>query len=151
MSGRGTKHPGLPHAGNVKSVKFFRQALALDERRVRFAPEYRYLFNHEIPCETAEAKATLLQARDAYKRLHSASCAPQERYDAREELKGLLDADHPCVAITDPIPTVSAGEGGLKQKIWKKNKEVWFMGCHSDVGGGNDVNMKESLSNIPFR
>jgi hypothetical protein len=25
------------------------------------------------------------------------------------------------------------------------------MGCHSDVGGGNDVNMGESLSNIPFR
>ena len=29
--------------------------------------------------------------------------------------------------------------------------EVWFMGCHSDVGGGNDVNGARSLSNIPFR
>lgn len=135
----------------MKSVKFFRQALALDERRARFAPEYRYLWQQENPCESAEAKSTLLQARDAYKRLHSAACAPQERFDAREDLKHILDAEYPCVAITDPIPTVSAGEGGLKQKIWKKNKEVWFMGCHSDVGGGNDVNMRESLSNIPFR
>jgi hypothetical protein len=32
-----------------------------------------------------------------------------------------------------------------------KNLECWFMGCHSDVGGGNDQNDYPSLSNIPFR
>ena len=36
--------------------------------------------------------------------------------------------------------------------VWReKMVECWFMGCHSDVGGGNDLNGDESLSNIPFR
>lgn len=32
-----------------------------------------------------------------------------------------------------------------------KQKECWFMGCHSDVGGGNTANGAHSLSNVPFR
>lgn len=32
-----------------------------------------------------------------------------------------------------------------------KNKETWFMGAHSDVGGGVSNNDAASLSNIPFR
>jgi len=33
----------------------------------------------------------------------------------------------------------------------EKMVECWFMGCHSDVGGGNDLNGADTLSNIPFR
>jgi uncharacterized protein (DUF2235 family) len=33
----------------------------------------------------------------------------------------------------------------------ESHKEVWFMGSHSDVGGGNDPNANPSLSNITFR
>jgi hypothetical protein len=32
-----------------------------------------------------------------------------------------------------------------------KSREVWFMGCHSDVGGGNANNDVAALANIPFR
>lgn len=39
--------------------------------------------------------------------------------------------------------------GGKKEVL--KNVECWFMGCHSDVGGGNTLNDYPSLSNIPFR
>jgi hypothetical protein len=99
----------------------------------------------------SENQDTLIEARQAHAKLHSHTTSPQEKSNARQRLKELLDGDWPCVAITDPIPTASAGEGLTKTKIWKKNKEVWFMGCHSDVGGGVDLNMAESLSNIPFR
>lgn len=98
-----------------------------------------------------ENKDTLIEARQAHAKLHSHTASPQEKSAARQRLKELLDGDWPCVAITDPIPTASAGEGQTKTKIWKKNKEVWFMGSHSDVGGGVDLNMTKSLSNIPFR
>jgi hypothetical protein len=37
------------------------------------------------------------------------------------------------------------------RKIIPKSKEVWFVGCHSDCGGGNDMNLQPSLSNISFR
>lgn len=77
-----------PFANAVGSVTYFRQALALDERRVKFQPEFR---------ESNE-----------------------------DEFKGSLN--------------------GIA-----RNKEVWFLGVHTSVGGGSDPDVCPSLSNIPFR
>jgi hypothetical protein len=77
----------LPFTNTVSMVTYFRQALALDERRVKFQPEFR----HRVS-------------------------------DEEEEING--------------IP---------------RNKEVWFFGVHTAVGGGSDPEDGPSLSNIPFR
>jgi hypothetical protein len=78
----------LPFADTVSMVTFFRQALALDERRVKFQPEFRH------------------HSRNG----HAADIAG--------------------------IP---------------RNKEVWFLGVHTSVGGGADSDDGPSLANVPFR
>jgi len=45
--------------------------------------------------------------------------------------------------------TIARPDGSTQEM--RKHVEVWFMGCHSDVGGGNDLNDDPSLSNISFR
>lgn len=68
-------------------VTYFRQALALDERRVKFQPEFRH-------------------------------CSPDSQGTA------------------NGIP---------------RNKEVWFLGVHTAVGGGSESDDGPSLANVPFR
>ncbi|RSH95514.1 hypothetical protein EHS25_000606 [Saitozyma podzolica] len=96
----GVNLPRLPFASGVQAVTFFRQALALDERRARFKPEYRRLDKGEHPVDISKLAAK-----------------PKD------------------------------GDDGTP----RQNVECWFMGCHSDVGGGEDQNFTASLSNIPFR
>lgn len=86
--------PDLPFASTVSMVTYFRQALALDERRVKFQPEFR-------------------------------------RHDPN-----LPQPMSPPPNVAGQIP---------------RNKEVWFRGVHSSVGGSSDPDDGPSLSNIPFR
>lgn len=62
--------------------------------------------------------------------------------DKLGKLFGLKMREYPVTAI------VGSGNG---EKEMKKSIECWFMGGHSDVGGGNTLNDEPSLSNIPFR
>ncbi|KLT40011.1 hypothetical protein CC85DRAFT_287892 [Cutaneotrichosporon oleaginosum] len=129
--------PRLPFAGGVQAVKFFRQALALDERRIRFTPEYRYLDQRESQLcnNVTEAQETLAKARrtgDAAQ-IAAAEIAFARAVKAREE-------EYPTHSWT-------FDNGRLK----RRRIDCWFMGSHSDVGGGSDFNGDPSLSNIPFR
>jgi hypothetical protein len=72
----------------VGSVTYFRQALALDERRVKFQPEFR----------------------------------KHNSRDTQTTLNGIA-----------------------------RNKEVWFLGVHTSVGGSSEPDVDPSLANIPFR
>ncbi|KAF8588043.1 hypothetical protein K439DRAFT_1336270 [Ramaria rubella] len=81
------KDKTLPLTDTADHVSYFRHALALDERRVKFLPEYVY---------------------------------------------GASDA-----------PSTSSG---LRPHI----KEVWFPGTHSDIGGGNQLNVGLDLGKTPF-
>ncbi|KAF8507499.1 hypothetical protein JB92DRAFT_3084052 [Gautieria morchelliformis] len=82
----------------VRHVCFFRHALALDERRVKFLPEYA----HGGVCELAQRKE-----------------------DTSQPAKARRSAD------------LAADED--------KVKEVWFPGTHSDIGGGNELNLTLEL------
>ena len=42
-------------------------------------------------------------------------------------------------------------EVGVTGHKMYKRREVWFMGCHSDVGGGNELNDEPALANVAFR
>jgi hypothetical protein len=77
-----------PFANAVGAVTYFRQALALDERRVKFQPEFRQSNSDE----------------------------------SHTTLNGIA-----------------------------RNKEVWFLGVHTSVGGGHEPDVDPSLANIPFR
>lgn len=59
----------------------------------------------------------------------------------------MLDQKYPEIART----RVVMDDGTTSVRYLRKNVEAWFMGAHSDVGGGNDLNGESSLSNIPFR
>lgn len=84
-----TRLPNLPFATAVGYVRYFRQALSLDERRAKFVPEYYH----------------------------------EESEPGENE-------------ITQPL---SKGVINWKQVLTNKDnghlkvKEVWFLGCHSDV------------------
>lgn len=124
----------------------------MDERRARFAPEYRYLTADELPSDLSTVKSKLSFARALWRKLlPGADVTPQERQAAEEKLDEVLKERSAVVAMTDPVPIVRQGQVETRRRILQKNKEVWFMGCHSDVGGGNDGNGEDSLSNIPFR
>ena len=123
--------PELPFASGSKSITFFRQALALDERRARFVPEYWRMDDAEV---TLRRKLALSRQNTPV------NGKPTDREQAEtRHLEAELSKRFPAVATTS------------KGELLRKHEEVWFMGCHSDVGGGNDANDASSLSNIPFR
>ncbi|KAG8953853.1 hypothetical protein FRC04_001483 [Tulasnella sp. 424] len=102
----------LPFSSANTTIKTFRHALSLDERRVRFQPN---LWHREAGGEAA-AK------RDP-------------------EHASLGRHFHPVAAVVDEVRE-------LKTDV----QEVWFAGCHSDVGGGSVANTTpHSLSFVTLR
>lgn len=193
----------MPFAGGVKAVKFFRHALALDERRARFVPEYKHfdpteneLWRAVKACEerlieveqeaqaqqggfqpkpengssapaVPPANATPQAKRDAWS-LGIQETPPtraselfQEIGDSSPQLPSLDSGEEPAI-IRKARADLEAARKRLewhfpayattiKGRKLRRNIECWFMGSHSDVGGGVDLNSDASLSNIPFR
>jgi len=128
-----TAHPfRFPFASASQSTKFFRRALALDEPRGRFTPEYW----RDGP-EMSRSKRNYMEVvQDMI--LYGSSAG--EIHKRLEEVELELAQWAQQTEFAD-----SWGRDMAKQK------ECWFMGCHSDVGGGNTLKGANSLSNIPFR
>lgn len=126
----------MPFAGGVSGIKFFRQALALDERRARFVPEYRHPDRGEdaLRDDVRSKEKALAQAEQANDQA-TATVAKAALQTSRD----ILEKTFPTYAPT------------LLGMMKKRKMEVWFMGCHSDVGGGRDPNDLPALSNVPFR
>ncbi|TDL28059.1 hypothetical protein BD410DRAFT_761386 [Rickenella mellea] len=116
----------LPFVGNNHAIRVFRHAIALDEHRAKFMPN----FYHAIQTETtvvatgpAAAEAPGASANGAPKmhRHRSESQAWEEAINAQ------------CGITTDAL-------------------EVWFAGAHCDVGGGSVTNdTRYALARIPLR
>ncbi|ORY24890.1 hypothetical protein BCR39DRAFT_545737 [Naematelia encephala] len=138
--------PRLPFATGVKAVSFFRQALALDEHRARFIPEYRRRNSNERIIKIQEASESFENVQEALATLASENATPEEIETAKNYLKTLIDSGHLAAA---PAPSTSGDNVPIK--LLRKNVECWFMGSHADVGGSNDLNGQDSISNIPFR
>ncbi|KAJ7151489.1 hypothetical protein C8R46DRAFT_485700 [Mycena filopes] len=103
----------LPDTWKAEHICIFRHALALDERRVKFLPEY-VAGDHSIPPLGSEGASNLL-SRGA------TLAAPESSSEA------------------------NVGEGTIVDA-----KEVWFAGCHSDIGGGSRINLELDLASIPL-
>ena len=80
--------------------------------------------------------------RNKIDKLSAASRPSAEEQEELKNARAQLQREYPDTA------QCANGPGGHPIR---KHEEVWFMGCHSDVGGGNDINDLASLSNIPFR
>ncbi|GMK53451.1 hypothetical protein CspeluHIS016_0100370 [Cutaneotrichosporon spelunceum] len=128
--------PRLPFAQGVRGVKFFRQALALDERRIRFTPEFIHYDQEQnriwFDIKTLE-KLVAKHEKDG-------------DMAARDEAQVLLDSARS--ELEERFPSMALSTLGL---IQRRRIDCWFMGSHADVGGGSDLNGDDSLSNIPFR
>jgi hypothetical protein len=110
----------------MKHVCYFRHALALDERRVKFLPEYAY-GGRATPPEKPEDKKT-------------SSVNPQSPHD--DENTSTRDMDGPISKneLSDDRPPVEneAISANLPSRIKSiENRpqtiEVWFPGTHSDM------------------
>ncbi|KJA19221.1 hypothetical protein HYPSUDRAFT_143965 [Hypholoma sublateritium FD-334 SS-4] len=109
----------LPFTTFNTHVKNFRHALALDEHRVRFKPNFFNRPTHE------EMELGL-----KWGELHSQSQKPHRRKTLRE-----LERQY--------------NHGG---QHYTDVEEVWFSGCHCDVGGGAVKNeVRNNLARISLR
>ncbi|KAH9178543.1 hypothetical protein EDB89DRAFT_954272 [Lactarius sanguifluus] len=108
----------LPFAEVNTTIRVFRQALALDERRVKFIANYYH--------------------RDSETNIAAASD---------------LDPSSKEEQVSDVPGNMSRVVRHEMDEIFKKTdvKEVWFAGCHADVGGGVKGNEENALSDIPLR
>ncbi|KAH9929779.1 uncharacterized protein B0H18DRAFT_996238 [Fomitopsis serialis] len=129
----------LPFTSSNSAIKTFRHALSLDEHRAKFkANHYQFLTDKELkrgvqPGEMPKAGQRgagsgkdSKESKGSHTRTNS-----QEQEEMRHEQE------------------FSAAEGHYRKT---DVKEVWFAGCHCDVGGGSVSNTsRHNLARIPLR
>ncbi|KAH9045010.1 hypothetical protein EDB84DRAFT_1634778 [Lactarius hengduanensis] len=127
----------LPFVGTNSTIKWFRQALSLDERRAKFRPN---LYHRTIVDCTPKLSQTRPPARTfVTRRAFTFPMGPRLR-DTPLDHHDNSPHDQNHGNVSESVDAV------------KRVLEVWFAGSHSDVGGGLVKDTKEhALSNIPLR
>jgi len=128
--------PDLPFVGSNDMIKVFRHAVALDEHRVMFRPNlYHRPPGHSDPGTINGVQET-----------------PSVLKSVWRGFKGVCNALNPFgVKVLKPSRRPNTTVVLQKAPPFKtKPLEVWFAGCHSDVGGGNtkDVNDSGNLNPV---
>ncbi|OAX37706.1 hypothetical protein K503DRAFT_742348 [Rhizopogon vinicolor AM-OR11-026] len=123
----------LPLTDANESIKFFRHALSLDERRVRFKPS-----TWHWKCPNTKDKCRVKHDEMP----HSFWRNLLKRQDNQDNINNNKSHHHDqCQSL----PEQRVGEVNLVE-------EVWFAGHHCDVGGGAVKNgTPNSLARIPLR
>ncbi|ESK88013.1 hypothetical protein Moror_10818 [Moniliophthora roreri MCA 2997] len=121
----------LPFTNSNKGIRVFRHALSLDERRAKFKAN---LFHRPPPGGDLSKASTEAEDFIAGRRNSLASLLKhRKKGDAKQQ------SLPPQIEVTDQGPVCDV-------------LEVWFSGCHSDVGGGAVLNTEpQSLANITLR
>lgn len=171
----------LPFTDSNTLIKTFRHALALDEHRVRFQPELYHrpqtdtpdpeyikvsrlseavaVLEDNISDEVGSLRNKLLQAvKHAKKFVKKPKCRGLKRSLAKAILRQRVKVE---IATENPGDTHDVkGQASIEALDIPDVEptppsdvmEVWFPGCHSDVGGGNVKNsLKVSLAQITLR
>ncbi|KAJ7601160.1 hypothetical protein C8J56DRAFT_912301 [Mycena floridula] len=118
----------LPFTSSNEAIKTFRHALALDEHRTKFRPN---LYQRPAPNSdnAAEVSST------------SKGTSPTKSRGLFRWTSGRRNSD------PDGKNSISKSSDSTPDVL-----EVWFCGCHSDVGGGSvPDDTAQNLSNIPLR
>ncbi|KAG8967975.1 hypothetical protein FRC05_001685 [Tulasnella sp. 425] len=123
----------LPFTASNHIIRIFRHALALDERRSKFKPN------------------------QWHRNAHSAQGAQNDPNRATKVVAPLTNGLHQKETLDDYIQSARDGHrrGTRMESVWSDDreaydtatkkeecdvKEVWFPGCHADVGGGSVKN-----------
>ncbi|KAG1766203.1 hypothetical protein EDD22DRAFT_1012012, partial [Suillus occidentalis] len=140
----------LPFTDSNTLIKTFRHALALDERRVRFQPELYHRAETDTPdpefikvCETCKEIREKPKFQGMKRSLTKTSLRRRSKIEIAAEnppcVKEQTSIEAPDTPDTEPTP--------LSDVL-----EVWFPGCHTDIGGGNVENsVKVSLAQVTLR
>ncbi|KAI6161302.1 hypothetical protein EDD17DRAFT_1759354 [Pisolithus thermaeus] len=129
----------LPFTKANNQIRFFRQALALDERRTRFMPSFcnrSTQTDNELGVQKGEMPRSIKKCSTCHipcdQSLHDESSSNGHHHESSPH-----DAAE-CLC-TQPVKQTNV-------------EEVWFAGCHCDVGGGAVKNgARNSLARIPLR
>ncbi|KAH6911504.1 hypothetical protein BKA70DRAFT_1267909 [Coprinopsis sp. MPI-PUGE-AT-0042] len=172
----------LPFTNSNSSVTTFRHALALDERRARFKPNAYHrpsptlmaaAMNPDgIPNTTGGESSSSDSSTSSSSISSSASSSRKRKFDV---LRSRISADKKERATEKAKQKAKAVEAVEEEKGEGRTPpihtmglpvisppptsplpddvlEVWFIGTHSDVGGGNTLNQdRNSLSHVPLR
>lgn len=134
----------LPFTTANNNIRYFRHAMSLDEHRVRFKPnlwtrptkehEERGVKSHHMP----------RSIRRHFPKQHESECKGSPDSEATKgshHHHASQDEMEQQFTATDTLPIIQTDV-----------EEVWFAGCHCDVGGGSVKNgTRNSLARIPLR
>ncbi|KAI6017468.1 hypothetical protein EDC04DRAFT_478802 [Pisolithus marmoratus] len=128
----------LPFTKGNNKIRYFRHALALDEHRTRFMPNY---YNR-----SSEADNRYGVQKGEMPRSGRKPPAAHLPHDKLSQEVNSSNGHHREASLQDM-------ERRYSQSISKTDaEEVWFAGCHCDVGGGSVKNgTRNSLARIPLR
>ncbi|KAF8895648.1 hypothetical protein BD779DRAFT_1609141 [Infundibulicybe gibba] len=130
----------LPFTNSNKSIKTFRHALSLDEHRAKFRPSHYYQTPSTPSATDSEASPVIAAKAPINPDVEAAKAGVLKR-------KGFLRRLSPKWLSSRDISPMEIEEGDPTDVI-----EMWFSGCHSDVGGGSVGNdSPHSLANISLR
>ncbi|KAI0822340.1 hypothetical protein BC628DRAFT_1327757 [Trametes gibbosa] len=147
----------LPFTTTNTTIKKFRHALALDEHRVKFCPNFYHRVTSSPVEEASSNPSTSLLAGPSSPQSHgpfkkswkSAAKIEKTTLQQNKVREQLRKGQAPTGSTTSSLEAEALGDqvpGGTDIL------EVWFAGCHGDVGGGSvadDVGV--SLSDITLR
>ncbi|RDX42989.1 hypothetical protein OH76DRAFT_1253027 [Lentinus brumalis] len=129
-------HSSLPFVKSNDAIRVFRHALALDERRVRFKPAlYRYTPPEDVhgidPGDMPKGDTTWAFAH---------------------ELEPLLAQIYGKPRRSASVDQFCKDHAGSHAHGKTDSLEVWFAGCHCDIGGGSVADSTTfKLARIPLR
>ncbi|KAF9259354.1 hypothetical protein L218DRAFT_874918 [Marasmius fiardii PR-910] len=127
----------LPFTTSNTHVRYFRHAVSLDERRARFKPNF-WQHQPKGQKDLGLPPGSMPKAR-----------RPNRRKWGRQEEEDRPDPpERKSSKSLKELERRYSGGGDCSTDI----EEVWFAGCHADVGGGAVENeRRNSLARIPLR
>ncbi|KAF8555257.1 hypothetical protein OG21DRAFT_1603016 [Imleria badia] len=146
----------LPFTDDNTAVNVFRHALSLDEHRARFRPNLYHWPTQDLkPLEESSATRGVHTLTSALKGLF-------KRKDPNIEQQQTVDSEsgpfadgagqNECNEVASEMQLQTDLFVAEESIMCTDVLEVWFAGCHSDIGGGNvDDDVKVSLAQIPLR
>jgi len=153
----------LPFTQSNSSIRTFRHALALDEHRAKFVPTF---YHWPAPSSSANKKNPE-RAGSAVGSASTSAAKVESVGPLADEEQGethLLDTKAKETKRRWSLFRKKGGPRGRKSSVAvladdseegkpeTDVKEVWFAGCHTDIGGGSVANdVASSLANVPLR
>ncbi|KAE9367128.1 hypothetical protein N431DRAFT_418257 [Stipitochalara longipes BDJ] len=138
----------------TNTIGYFRHAMALDEHRAKFEvcqwQQQDPGADHDVIDNTPQAK---FKARIKRIKRSFSSSGHSSKADKASHTNG---AQAPSPSQSEKVGNAELDnqqdKPALETRVTTNVKEVWFMGCHADVGGGAvPNNERHMLSRIPLR